>query len=340
MGKVSHQCEHEVWLSMGKRCWVLLFFVFVSGCSMVPTANYDDSRHSDGGGRKFVIWMLSDIQPPTRAERGQFERAIDDVNNHIDQADLAVVAGDLLKSRSQDDDFSWFVETRSRSKVLSWYEIAGNHDVRSGQRFWQYFPHPSYYAVEVGNILLLLMSDESAASKTELSDETFEWWRDMVVNNQDRIIITVTHAQLAGSGLLSSSIASRRIDGSKPFEKVLQEQRVAIWASGHSHLPQGLAGTVSIQEKLGGTCFVNVSSIDEGAILDSQSRFFVFEEGSDRVWIRSRNHTQGRFDKDLDIELHTGKSFVWNGARPEVLASFLKFGSGQFNVLSQRPVSP
>lgn len=304
---------------MVRRWWIVLVAVLLSGCSVAPTGRLDEGGPAVGGGRRLVMWMLSDIQPPTSAERIQFEHAIDDVNAHVAQVDLAVIAGDLLKSRSQDEAFAWFLTTRNRARVPVWYEIAGNHDVRSGERFRRYFQNPSHYAVEIGNLLLLLLSDELPSSETDISDQAFAWWREMVERNQDRIIITVTHGQLEGSGLLGSSIDSRIIAGSERFEEVLRERRVAIWASGHTHLPQGLPGTVSRREDLGGTLFVNVSSIDEGLLMDSQSRFFYFEDGSDKVVIRSRNHNKGRFDSDLDLELALGKPFVWQGEWPRVI---------------------
>jgi hypothetical protein len=300
----------------GSTGWVLLILFFLAGCAGVHTSEYPADRQSVGKGRTFVVWMLSDIQPPTLADRQFFEQAIADVNDHVEQVDMGVIAGDLLKSRSRDEDFAWFLATRNRSKVRHWYEIAGNHDVRSEPVFHRYFPQPSSYGVELGNILLLLLSDELPSSKTEISDKAFLWWRDMVVRNQDRIIITVTHGQLARSGLLGSSFASRQIEGSSRFEKVLQEARVAVWASGHNHLPQGLPGTVSIQEELGGTCFVNVSAIDTGLFMNSQSRFLIFEEGSNQLLIRSRNHSLGRFDERLDLILPLDNPFVWSGEEP------------------------
>ncbi len=120
-----------------------------------------------------VVWMLSDIQPEAPEERLLFEEAIADVNGHVAQVDLGVIDGDLLKSRSRDEDFAWFLRIRNRSKVRHWYEIAGNHDVRSMPLFRRYFPRPSFYGVEIGNILLLLLSDESTASKTDISDAAF-----------------------------------------------------------------------------------------------------------------------------------------------------------------------
>ena len=302
-------------LLSGCIAWLLL----LAGCAVVPSGTFPESTFRDGNRQQFVVWLLSDIQPPTIPERVSFERAIDDVNDNVDQVNMGVIAGDLLKSRSQGEAFRWFVATRKRSMIRDWYEIAGNHDIRSGKLFWQYFPHPSYYAVEVGNLLFLLMSDESTDSKTDLSDATFAWWRKMVIENQDHIIITVTHAQLRHSGLLGSIVPSRIIAGSDRFEKVLKEYKVALWASGHSHLPQGLSETVSIQKKLGGTFFVNVSCIYEDTLMDSQSRFFYFKNGSNTVWMRSRNHTRERFDKGLDIPFQLDKPFVWAGGKPAVL---------------------
>ena len=292
-------------------CFIVCLFVF-SSCAVVPTGEFPADTGS-AEKRKLVLWMLSDIQPPTVPERVSFERAIADVNTNVGQVDLGVMAGDLLKSRSQDEAFRWFLATRKRSKIKDWYEIAGNHDIRSGKLFWQYFLHPSYYAVEVGNLLFLLMSDESSDSKTDLSDATFDWWRKMVIENQDHIIITVTHAQLRHSGLLGSIVPSRVIAGSERFERVLKQYTVALWASGHVHLPQGLAETVSIQKKFGDTFFINVSCIYEDTLMDSQSRFFYFKNGSDTVWIRSRNHTKERFDTGLDIPIQLDRPFVWDG---------------------------
>jgi hypothetical protein len=301
-----------------RNSWLLLVFFLLAGCSGLGTGELPERRPPIAEDRAFVVWMLSDIQPSTSAERVFFEQTIGDINDYPGRVDMAVIAGDLVKSRSQDEDFTWFLGIRNRSRVEHWYEIAGNHDVRSQPLFHKYFPQPAYYGVEVGNLLLLLLSDELPSSKTDISEEAFRWWREMVMKNQDRIIITVTHGQLENSGLLGSSFASRQIAGSARFEKVLRQARVAVWASGHNHLPQGLPGTVSVQGELGRTCFVNVSAIDSGPFTDSQSRFLIFEEGSDRLLIRSRNHHLGRFDEGLDVLLPLDKPFK-SGQGPAII---------------------
>ncbi|BHH84190.1 metallophosphoesterase family protein [Desulforhopalus sp. 52FAK] len=299
--------------------YIFLFLLTIlTGCTAVPSGNFEEgSAHIPG--KQFVVWMLSDIQPPTPAQRITFERAVADVNEGVGPVDMGIMAGDLLTSRSKDEDFRWFIQTRGKSKITDWYQIAGNHDVRSGEVFYKYFPQPEYYAVEMGNLLFLFLSDQSVDSRTDLSSDAFLWWKEMVEQNQDMIIVTVTHAQLKGSGLLSSSLSSRVIFDSERFEKVLKQQRVALWVSGHSHLPHGFSGTVTMRQKLGGTCFVNVSSISDESFLDSESRFFYFHEGSDQAWMRSRNHSKHEFNSSLDIPISLGKVFAWNGEKSNIL---------------------
>ncbi len=300
-----------------KSLFCLLLLVSISGCSFVSPSLYKEEVHTPGA-RKLVIWLLSDIQPEDVEGRRVFERAIDDVNNNVSDVDLAIIAGDLLKSRSQQDAFEWFVATRDRSYIDRWYEIAGNHDVRSGAIFYHYFTHPSYYSVEIGNVVVLLISDQSTDSATSISPDAFDWWREGVEGNQESIIVTVTHAKLRNSGLFSSFIGSRRIENSSRFEDVLKSNHVALWASGHSHLPQRMAGTVSIEPGLGGTCFVNVSAIREDSFMDSESRFLIFEENSDVAWVRSRNHSKQRFNPNLNIALKLDKPFLWDGTSPKL----------------------
>jgi len=296
---------------------IFLSTLILTGCISVQNGISPEAK-AHVSERQFTLWMLSDIQPKTTLERNVFESAVADVNKNIGHIDMGIMPGDLLKSGSNDADFNWFKETRDRAMVTDWYQIAGNHDARSGSIFYKYFPQPQYYAVEFGNLLFLFLSDQSVASRTDISDDTYLWWKDMVENNREKIIITVTHAQLKRSGLLGSSLPSRVIHNSKRFEKVLQQEKVALWVSGHSHLPQRLSGTVTVQKNLGGTCFVNVASISDELFLDSESRFFYFQDGSDVVWMRSRNHSKRLFNTNLDIPIALGRSFSWSSRRPQV----------------------
>jgi len=299
-----------------RKYLIFLSTLILTGCVSVQNGSFQEAK-AHFSKRQFLVWMLSDIQPKTTLDRNVFEAAVADVNENIGSVDMGIMAGDLLKSRSHDDDFNWFIETRNKVNVTDWYQIAGNHDVRSGPIFYKYFPQAQYYAVKYGNLLFLFLSDQSVASRTDISDDTFLWWKDMVESNRKKIIITVSHAQLKKSGL-TGSIKSRVIHNSKRFEKVLQQEKVALWVSGHNHLPQVISGPATANKDLGGTFFVNVGSISDELFLDSESRFFYFHGGSDVVWIRSRNHSKRLFNTDLDIQIPLGRSFSLSSGKSQV----------------------
>lgn len=287
---------------------MLPVLVLLSACADIPIGDYHTWKQAHIK-KQFVLWLMSDIQPGSVEQRVDFENAVEDVNDHIEQVDLAVIAGDVLKARSKKEDFEWFFQTKQLSKIETWAIIAGNHDVRSGEIFQQYFQVPAYYGIECGSLLLLFLSDESELSSTTIGDTAFYWWEEMVKKYRHKTIITVTHGQLPGSGLLGSGVKSRLIERAERFEKILKQEYVSFWASGHTHLPQGLTGTININNKLGGTCFVNVSSIGSGPMLSSQSRFVIFTEGSDIAWVRSRNHSSHKFEKSLDYPIKLHRAF-------------------------------
>lgn len=301
-----------------RKYLIFLSILILTGCVSVHNGNFQEAK-AHFSKKQFLVWMLSDIQPKSTLDRNVFEAAVTDVNENIKSVDMGIMAGDLLKSRSQDDDFNWFIETRNKVNVTDWYQIAGNHDVRSGPIFYKYFPQAQYYAVTYGNLLFLFLSDQSTSSRTDISDETFLWWKDMVEKNREKIIITVSHAQIKNSGLTGSIVPSRVIHNSKRFETVLKQEKVALWVSGHSHLPQVISGPSTANKDLGGTFFINVGSINDELFLDSESRFFYFHDGSDVLWIRSRNHSKQLFNSDLDLKIPLGKRFSSGSGKPQVL---------------------
>ena len=118
------------------RKYLIFLSMFVlSGCVAVQNGTFPEiTAHFSQ--KQFIVWMLSDIQPRTIHKRNVFEAAVTDVNDNISRVDMGLMPGDLLKSRSNDADFTWFKETRDRAKVTGWHQIAGNHDVRSGEIFY------------------------------------------------------------------------------------------------------------------------------------------------------------------------------------------------------------
>ena len=286
--------------------FILVFFNF--SCSK---AVYTDT--SIEGKDVFRIWALADIQPKNSKHRYSFTRAINDTNNNIPKIKLSIVAGDIV-NRAESETFDWYLNERGKSYVNTWYEIIGNHDLKSdqGKMFKQKIREEVNYSEQYGNMLFIFLSDEKGGKPTDISDETFEWWKDLVIKNQDKIIIVVTHAPLDGSKIPFSTIHDRKILDSGRFRKVLKEYKVDLWLSGHLHLPHEFTNTLNTNSDLNDTVFVHISSIRPEflGLKHSQSRILDFYCNEDKVVIRSRDHDSGEWNYELEEEITLSKKTI------------------------------
>lgn len=250
-----------------------------------------------------TLWAHSDIQPYITPQRNQYQSAVEDVRDHLPYVDAAIVAGDIAQDPTE-DAYRWYTEMKARSGVARWLELAGNHDMRdTGVLFREHVRPDLRYTASFNNLLVILMSDESGTPETNLSDETFEWWRELVENAAGRILITVTHAPLKESGLPRVASRSRmQIERGERFVDVLRNRRLDLWLSGHIHANNEDPGDVQTAPDLGGAIFVDVSSIRAEWFRSTriESRIIHFACGSDKVLIRSRDHERNRFDETLD----------------------------------------
>ena len=291
----------------------LLLFLLQSSCYIgyssgdeFSEANWFDSDNT------LTLWALADIQPRNRVHKEAFEIAITDMNDNVPNIDMAIVAGDIV-NETDEETFDWYVQSRDGSYIEEWYEIIGNHDLKTdmGKLFREKLREEVNYSVPKGNILFIFMSDSERGKPTEISDEVFRWWKDLVVNNQDKIIVVTTHAPLQDSGIPFSSLRDRQIINSERFTRVLRDYRVDLWLSGHLHLPHGMMNNIVEKDRLGGTTFVHISSIrpEVLGLKESESRVFIFVCGSDKVLIRVRNHKDGIFIPNQDRVCRLSKKY-------------------------------
>lgn len=252
-----------------------------------------------------TVWALSDTHIKDEKHIKPFSEAIEDINDNVPDVDMAINAGDVVHFPNE-ESYDLYIKTRDGSYITEWHEIIGNHDYKTdkGNIFREKLRGGGdvNYTVEKGNILFIFMSNEDRGKATVITDETFEWWKDLVIKNQDKIIVVVTHAPLQGSGIIFSAIDERQITDSKRFRMVLKQYKVDMWLSGHLHVPQEMMDTLVRKKDLNGTIFVEISSIrpDLGGVKEPESRVITFACGSDKVLIRSRNHEQHIFTPGLD----------------------------------------
>lgn len=214
------------------------------------------------------------------------------------------------------------------------YDVCGNHD-RSGidaeKNWWwhkwldpmgEFSSHSGVdaskrtyptsgtwerYSFQVGNVLFLMMSDINEPTQRPgrdllggnpggvVSGETFEWWKNMVESNQDKIIVSTHHYMLKNTTVASGEWEGMRKDANgtwrshyhgykalgspkgasylywvegvadaQAFEKYLEAHPGAIdlWLGAHTHTyPDDTYGGKSHVETKWGVHFVNVSAL-------------------------------------------------------------------------------
>jgi predicted phosphohydrolase len=300
-------------------CAIILAF---SSCATVPLPFAEKPSER---GQTVVIWAHSDIQPRDAEEKTQYECAIDDVRRNIGYIDAAIVAGDIVQAASSGDadaDFAWFNRVRAAASVGRWYEISGNHDARMQPAYDRAIKKPLHYAEKMGNLLMIFMSDENGqTSGTEISDKAFNWWRDLVECNQDKIIMTVTHTNLDHAGFRFALLPYRNIYGSKRFEDVLKKYRVDVWLSAHTHTPSKL----NMNEVLPGTygnntLFLNVASIRRDFFFSNvESRMLLFTKGSPTLTVKTRYHDSETYIDMREFSIRLSHPFEWDGSEPEMI---------------------
>lgn len=248
------------------------------------------------------------------------------------------------------------------------YNIVGNHDASGPDEPCQWWfrkwvdptgENPEYsnvhagrrpypvegtwerYSFQVGNILFLAMGDRNDGGPPvgrgarggfpagAVTRETFEWWREKVEANPDRIIVTAHHHMLKNTTVASGpwegvdgGYHGRFEDGAPigasylyfvggtpdagAFESYLEAHPGAIdlWLGGHTHTnPDDTLGGKSHVERKWGVTFVNVAAISRyhGRRNISMSRLLTFREGASEVNIKCYLHmgdyaAQGWYD--------------------------------------------
>jgi 3',5'-cyclic AMP phosphodiesterase CpdA len=232
-----------------------------------------------------------------------------------------------------------------------WIDPAGENPstsgVRNGCRPFPVVGNWERYSFQVGNILFLMMGDRNdggppsgrrsrggyPAGKVTL--ETFEWWMDMVENNQDKIVIAAHHHMLKDTTVASGKWEGveggyhGRFDDGAPqgasylyfvgdqpdaqrFEKYLEDNpgSIDIWLGGHTHTaPDDNYGGKTHIERKWETTFINVAAMTKyhaGRKAVPMSRLLTFDPREDDVRVGCYLHTsdyaqQGWYDK---VEAH------------------------------------
>ncbi|OLO99633.1 hypothetical protein BVU76_24740 [Mycolicibacterium porcinum] len=272
---------------------------------------------------------------PDDAEGQEVRRQFSALRKHR-REDVYSVCGNHDRSGLSEPDAWWWQK---------WIDPLGAHTAHSGVDA-DARPYPvtgtwERYSFRVGNLLFLMLSDRNEPSQPlgrgtlggnpggVVSDETFQWWANMVAQNRDSTVITVHHYVLkdttvasgewegvrrGGDGKLYEHYHRPFLEGTpqgasylywvggKPdsgaFERYLTEHpgAVALWLAGHTHTnpDDSYGGKTHIEQAWGGTYFMNVASLSRHHMPITTlpiSRLLTFRPGSREVRVQCYLHT-------------------------------------------------
>ena len=331
------------------------FRIWAMGCSHVHTDMRVSGRQSlagairqsefggEEGGPPFdwdVALHLGDLcgcqEPPTDADGPEVVRQFAVARKHR-REDFYNLLGNHDASGPNEPCQWWF---------RKWVDPMGENTPVSGvdPSRRPYVPEGSWerYAIRAGNLLILMMGDRNdggpPAGRGErggypagaVSGKTIAWWRDMVAENPDSIIISAHHHMLRETTVASGPWEGFRkapdgawkayyhgyfpdgapigasylyfVDGipdAHAFEDYLEEHPGAtdFWLGGHTHTnPDDRCGGRGHIETKWGTHFINVAALTRhhvGHATVPMSRLLEFTDGSDRLTVKCYLHTSG-----------------------------------------------
>ena len=275
---------------------------------------------------------------PTDAEGLQVLAQYEVLKKHR-REEIYTICGNHDRNGLREPEGEWFrkwmdplgeqPETSKLDRSLRPYPVAGT---------WE------RYSFCVGNILFLMTSDVNEPSQVVgrgdldgkvggnpggvVSQETFAWWREMVLTHPDDIVVTVHHYVLKDTTVASGPWEGMMMDddghwrtnyhglksqstpegasylywvGGNPnsyaFQKVLAAHPgcVDLWLGGHTHAsPVDTHGGKSHVEEKYGTHFMNVCGLTRhhgnSCNCHPMSRIMSFTDGSDKVKVRCYLH--------------------------------------------------
>ncbi|WP_436934704.1 metallophosphoesterase [Halovenus marina] len=231
----------------------------------------------------------------------------------------------------EDRDVQWWFR--------KWVDPTGEHSDVSGvdpdQRPFPIDGTWERYAFEAGNVLFLLMGDRNDGGPPagrayreegggypagKVTRDTFEWWREQVEANQDKIIVTSHHHMLKDTTVASGpwegivgNYHGHMADGApegasylyfigddpdaNAFESYLTENPGAIdlWLGGHTHArPGDRYGGKSHVERKWDVTFANVAPMTKYHVQAKSApltRLITFEPGKSLAEMRCYLHT-------------------------------------------------
>jgi predicted phosphodiesterase len=266
--------------------------------------------YADSSAQVRNVWVWSDAHVGFREDgldgAEWLSKACADLHESRQPIDYALGLGDLVHNGTQ-EEFEQYLAVRGKSRISTWYELAGNHEYgrEDLSTYNQLIRSSDPYSFVDGNIAWFFLSDEVKGVPGNLSEGTCRWLEESLTAQSDKIVIVCSH-QLVHDTVRASDKAARYIHPREKLSEILAKARVDLWMCGHEHHRPYSHQEVARKD---GTTFMNVASVSHAyGTKESQSYFLEFSEGAQKIVARRRLHDSRRFSKDFEVEIPLQKA--------------------------------
>ncbi|MFC1671564.1 metallophosphoesterase family protein [Planctomycetota bacterium] len=227
--------------------------------------------------------------------------SVEDVAQNIGGIDYAVNIGDLTH-QSLDGQLNTYVKIREGSGIDRWYEMSGNHDMKSVARgaFADIGGCARYWSLIDGNMAFFSLPAERGNAAGLFVPEVDSWLREVIAPHEDKNIIICAH-QFPYDTVDRSTRPERCLYPKSAVHQFLNDVRIDLWLGGHIHSgPRTREATVT----RGSTTFINVASVSHTYGTEVCNSFVLdIEHESWQIGARCRDHDHQSFVDDQELRV-------------------------------------
>ncbi len=227
--------------------------------------------------------------------------SVEDAAGDVGGIDYVVNVGDLTH-QSLDEQLRTYADIRERSGIGRWFEMSGNHDMKSVFRgaYADIAGCPRYWTLVDGNMVFLSLPAERGNAAGLFVPEVESWLRGRIAAHQDKNIIICAH-QFPYDTVDRSTRPARCLYPHETVKRFRDDVRIDFWLGGHIHSgPRQKTATVT----KGATTFMNVASVSHTYDTEvCNSVFLDVEDGSQQVTARCRDHDHRNFMDDHEVKV-------------------------------------
>lgn len=256
------------------------------------------------------------------------EKGLKDMNKGEAGLGFLVIAGDLTDKGTTQDYSKFFSTLSSKSKAEKTIAAVGNHDLRQGEQSIKDFTEKyssfsgkkitkPYYSTTVNGYGFISIGSEKPLQNEAYLSETQLKWVDSQLKKMteanDKPIFLICHQPLNGTNRVSDAwppgVLGEQSDKLRDIiKKYTDNGTTVLLISGHLH--SGFGYTKQTHEN--GLYYIDLPSFgikpSRGNVVETGTGL-VAEIYPDRILLRARNFTSGKFyeryDYEIPVEKHT-----------------------------------